>query len=110
MKAHAAAQRGRGEAALLLNALVCHPALPAAFVRRSALRGAGKFYTAVDVQKMRATDTPRLRARVTGGDLRDLGVGDLVLVSRRGIRQTFSAPIENELCRIGVVVVWVKGR
>lgn len=78
--------------------------LPDAFVRRSARKGAGRFLTAADVEKMHATDTPRLLARVTGGDVREVGNGDLALVSRRGIRQTFSAPIENELCRIGVVV------
>lgn len=78
--------------------------LPVAFVRRSTHKGAGKFFTASDIQKMRATATDQLLARVSGGDLRDIGHGDIALVSRRGLRQTFSAAIENELCRIGIMV------
>ncbi len=78
--------------------------LPDAFVRRSARKGGGRFLTTADVQKVHASDTPQLLVRVTGGDLRDVGNGDMALVSRRGIRQTFSGPVENELCRIGIVV------
>jgi hypothetical protein len=105
--------------ALLIGSVSCLPAaadaqtapdsamqatLPTAFVRRSARKGGGKFLTAADVQKIHASDTPQLLVRVTGGDLRDVGNGDMALVNRRGIRQTFSAPIENELCRIGIVI------
>jgi hypothetical protein len=78
--------------------------LPQAFVRRSTKKGGGKFFTAADFAKISATATPQLLARLSGGDLRDVGGGDIALVNRRGIRQTFSAGVENELCRIGIVV------
>lgn len=78
--------------------------LPEAFVRRSTRKGGGKFFRKADIDRVHAADTPHLLARVSGGDLRDVGNGDYALVNRRGIRQTFSAPVENELCRIGVMV------
>lgn len=78
--------------------------LPDAFVRRSTRKGGGKFLAGADLAKINATGTPQLLARVSGGDLRDIGGGDIALVNRRGLRQTFSAGVENELCRIGIVV------
>jgi hypothetical protein len=78
--------------------------LPVAFVRRSAKKGGGKYFTATDFAKINATATPQLLSRLSGGDLRDVGGGEIALVNRRGIRQTFSAGVENELCRIGIVV------
>ena len=78
--------------------------LPAAFVRRSTKKGGGKFFTTADLAKYNASATPQLFARVSGGDLRDVGGGDLALVNRRGLRQTFSAGVENEICRMGIVV------
>lgn len=79
-------------------------ALPDAFVRRSARKGGGRFYTAADIEKMRANATPQLLARISGGDLRDVGGGETALVSRRGNRNSFGASVENALCRIGLVV------
>ncbi len=78
--------------------------LPAAFVRRSARKGGGKFFTTADLAKYNASATPQLFARVSGGDLRDVGGGDLALVNRRGPKQTFSGKVENEICRMGIVV------
>lgn len=78
--------------------------LPAAFVRRSAKKGGGKFFTTADLAKYNASAAPQLFARVSGGDLRDVGGGDLALVNRRGPKQTFSGKVENEICRMGIVV------
>lgn len=78
--------------------------LPPAFVRRAAKKGAGKFYTAAELAKVGSTDAPQLLARVSGGSLKDIGGGDVVLVGRRGNRNSLSASIDNELCRIGVAV------
>ena len=78
--------------------------LPDAFVRRSTRKGAGKFLTTADIQKLNPTATPQLLARVSGGDLRDVGNGETALVNRRGIKNTFGASVENELCRIGIFV------
>ncbi|MBM4192982.1 MAG: hypothetical protein FJ202_01195 [Gemmatimonadetes bacterium] len=78
--------------------------LPLAFVRRSTTKSAGKFYGPAEIAKLRQNDTPRLLARISGGDVREFGGGDLAIISRRGNRNTFNNSIENEVCRIGIVV------
>src|SRR5690349_496643 len=54
--------------------------LPEVFLRRSRMHGGGKFLTAKDIAKMDPPHTPQLLARVSGGDIRDIGGGTSVVV------------------------------
>ena len=80
------------------------PALPAPFVRRSQRKGGGKFMTTADIAKLGAANTVQLLARVSGSDYKDIGSGEFALVGRRGNKSPFGAPVENELCLVGIAV------
>ena len=78
--------------------------LPAPFVRRSQRKGGGKFMTTADIAKLGAANTVQLLARVSGSDYKDIGSGEFALVGRRGNKSPFGAPVENELCLVGIAV------
>lgn len=78
--------------------------LPEAFLRRSRIRGTGKFLTAPEIAKMNPSHTPQLLARVSGGDIREIGGGNSVIVGNRGTRMTMTGSVANQLCIIGLAV------
>lgn len=78
--------------------------LPEAYLRRSRIRGTGKFLTARDIEQMRPSHTPQLLARVSGGDIRDVGNGNNVIVGNRGTRMTMAGGMTSQLCVIGLAV------
>ncbi len=80
------------------------PALPSTYLRRSAFKGRGKFLLAKDIEKIDPPHTPLLLARVSGGDIRDIGSGESVIVGNRGTRMSFSGNVPNELCVIGLAI------
>jgi hypothetical protein len=76
--------------------------LPEAFLRRSRIRGTGKFLTAKDIEQMNPPHTPQLLARVSGGDIRDIGSGNIAIVGNRGTRMSMMGSVPNQLCIIGL--------
>jgi len=78
--------------------------LPEVFLRRSRMHGGGKFLTAKDIEKLNPSHTPQLLARVSGGDIRDIGGGTSVIVGNRGTRMSMAASVPNELCIIRLAV------
>ena len=78
--------------------------LPEPFLRRSRGKGGGKFLTAADIAKMGLQYTPQLLARVSGGDIRDIGSGNSVIVGNRGTRMTMIGSVANQLCIIGLAI------
>lgn len=78
--------------------------LPEPYIRRSQIKGAGKFLTAKDIEKLGPPHTPQLLARISGGDIRDIGGGEVAIVGSRGTRMSFSSSVPNELCVVGVAV------
>lgn len=79
-------------------------ALPEPFLRRSRIKGAGKFLTAKDIQRLNPPHTPQLLARVSGGDIRDIGGGNVAIVGSRGTRMSMVGSVPNELCIIGLAL------
>lgn len=79
-------------------------ALPMAFLRRSAFKGRGKFLTAEDIAKIDPPHTPLLLARVSGGDIRDIGNGESAIVGNRGTRMSIASSVPNELCIISLAI------
>lgn len=79
-------------------------ALPEVFLRRSRIRGGGKYLTAKDIEKMDAPHTPQLLARISGGDIRDIGGGNTVIVGNRGTRLSMTGSVPNELCVVGLAI------
>jgi len=78
--------------------------LPEAFLRRSRIRGTGKFLTAKDIELMNPPHTPQLLARVSGGDIRDIGGGNVAIVGNRGTRMSMMGSVPNQLCIIGLAL------
>ena len=78
--------------------------LPEAFLRRSRIRGTGKFLTAKDIELMNPPHTPQLLARVSGGDIRDIGSGNSAIVGNRGTRMTMMGSVASQLCIIGLAL------
>lgn len=78
--------------------------LSEAFLRRSRIRGTGKFLTAREIARMNPSHTPQLLARVSGGDIRDIGGGNNVIVGNRGTRMTMAGGMTSQLCVIGLAV------
>lgn len=78
--------------------------LPEAFLRRSRIRGTGKFLTAKDIELMNPPHTPQLLARVSGGDIRDIGSGNNVIVGNRGTRMSMVGSVASQLCIIGLAL------
>ena len=78
--------------------------LSEAFLRRSRIRGTGKFLTSKDIEQMNPPHTPQLLARVSGGDIRDIGSGNSVIVGNRGTRMTMIGSVANQLCIIGLAI------
>lgn len=78
--------------------------LPAPFVRRSQRKGGGKFMTTAEIAKIGAASTVQLLSRVSGSDYKDIGSGEFALVGRRGNKSPFGAPVENELCLVGLAL------
>ena len=75
-----------------------------AYLRRSRIRGTGKFLTARDIEKIGPPHTAQLLARVSGGSIRDIGGGNSVLVGNRGTRMTMSGGMPSQLCIISLAV------
>jgi hypothetical protein len=78
--------------------------LPEAFLRRSRIRGTGKFLTSKDIERINAPHTPLLLARVSGGDIRDIGGGNNVIVGNRGTRMSAMGSVPNQLCIIALAI------
>lgn len=78
--------------------------LPEVFLRRSRMHGGGKFLRAKDIEKLDAPHTPQLLARISGGDIRDIGGGTDVIVGNRGTRLSMVGSVPNQLCVIGLAV------
>ena len=78
--------------------------LPQAFLRRSRIRGTGKFLTAKDIDKLNPPHTPQLLARVSGGDIRDIGGGNVAIVGSRGTSMSMMGSVPSQLCIIGLAV------
>lgn len=105
--AHAQGRPPRADSAQKLPTTTVKDAmddLPAAFVRRSRLKGGGKFLTAKDVAAIAPANTAQLLARVSGGNIRDIGGGVMAIVGSRGSRQNTMATVENELCMVALSV------
>ena len=80
------------------------PDLPTAFLRRSRIRGTGKFLTSLDIEKLGPPHTPQLLARVSGGDIRDIGGGNVAIIGSRGTRMSMIGGVPNQLCEVGVAI------
>lgn len=78
--------------------------LSEAYLRRSRIRGTGKFLTARDIEKIGPPHTAQLLARVSGGSIRDVGGGNSLLVGNRGTRMTLSGGMPSQLCVISLAV------
>jgi hypothetical protein len=78
--------------------------LPGTYLRRSRIRGTGKFMTAKDIEVMNPPHTPQLLARISGGDIRDIGHGNSVVVGNRGTRMSMMGTTPNQLCVIGLAI------
>lgn len=78
--------------------------LPPSFLRRSQRKGAGRFMTAADIAKQRPSSTEQLLARLSGGTVREIEGGEIAIVGRRGNASPFGAPVENQLCLVGVAI------
>ena len=78
--------------------------LPEAYLRRSRIRGTGKFLTAKQIEALNPTHTPQLLARVSGGDIRDIGGGTSVIVGNRGTSMSMIGTVPNQLCIIGLAI------
>ena len=78
--------------------------LSEAYLRRSRIRGAGKFLTAKDIEKINPPHTPQLLARISGGDIRDIGGGNVAIVGNRGTRMSMSSSVANQLCIVGLAL------
>lgn len=78
--------------------------LPQAYLRRSRIRGTGKFLTSRQIEVMNPTHTPQLLARVSGGDIRDIGNGNSVIVGNRGTSMSMMGSVPNQLCIIGIAI------
>jgi len=71
--------------------------LPEPFLRRSRIKGAGRFLVAKDIERLNPSHTPQLLARVSGGDIRDIGGGNIAIVGSRGTRLTMSGLALNDI-------------
>jgi hypothetical protein len=78
--------------------------LPDTYLRRSRIKGTGKFLTSKDIERIDPPHTPNLLARVSGGDIRDIGNGTSVIVGSRGTRMTMTGSIPSQLCVIGLSI------
>ncbi|MCX5756019.1 MAG: hypothetical protein NTX19_07870 [Gemmatimonadetes bacterium] len=78
--------------------------LPEPFLRRSRIRGTGKFLTAKDIEVINPPHTPQLLARVSGGDIRDIGSGNVAIVGNRGTRMSMVGSVASQLCIIGLAL------
>lgn len=78
--------------------------LPTTFLRRSRMRGTGKYLTSKDIEKLNPPHTPQLLARISGGDIRDIGNGNTVIVGARGTRMTMMGSVPNQLCVVGLAI------
>jgi hypothetical protein len=78
--------------------------LPQAYLRRSRIRGTGKFLTAKQIEQLNPPHTPQLLARVSGGDIRDIGGGNSAIVGNRGTSMSMLGSVPNQLCVIGIAV------
>lgn len=78
--------------------------LPQAYLRRSRMKGTGKFLTARDIEQMHPPHTPQLLARVSGGDIRDIGGGNVAIVGNRGTRMSMVGSVPSQLCIIGLAL------
>lgn len=78
--------------------------LPESYLRRSKIKGGGRFLPAKEVAAFKAANTAQLLARVSGGNIRDIGGGQTAIVGSRGSRSNPMASVENELCLVGLAV------
>lgn len=78
--------------------------LSEAYLRRSRIRGAGKFLTAKDIELINPPHTPQLLARISGGDIRDIGGGNVAIIGNRGTRMTMIGSVPNQLCIVGIAL------
>ncbi len=98
---------GRGDTAQTLPPATVRGArdnLPQPFLRRSSIKGTGKFLTSADIEKLNPPHTPQLLARISGGDIRDVGLGTSVIVGPRGTRMSMTGSVPNELCVVGLAI------
>ncbi len=77
---------------------------PEPVLRRSRIKGAGRFLVAKDIERLNPSHTPQLLARVSGGDIRDIGGGNIAIVGSRGTRLTMSGSVPNQLCIVGLAL------
>jgi outer membrane cobalamin receptor len=106
LPATALAQASRPDTARLPTATIRDTAsrLPEAYLRRSAFKGKGKFLTSKDIEKLNPPHTPNLLARISGGDIRDIGGGNTAIVGSRGTRMTTLGSTQNQLCVISMAL------
>ncbi|MBM4193993.1 MAG: hypothetical protein FJ202_06380 [Gemmatimonadetes bacterium] len=78
--------------------------LPMAYQRRARIKGTGKFLTNKEIMALNAPHTPMLLARVSGGDIRDIGSGNTAIVGNRGTRMSMVGSTPNQLCIIRVAI------
>ncbi len=74
------------------------------YLRRSKMRGGGKFLTSREIEALNPPHTPQLLARISGGDIRDVGGGNIAIVGARGTRMSMNSSVPNQLCEVGVAV------
>ncbi len=78
--------------------------LPETYLRRSRIKGTGTFLTSKDIERLNPPHTPQLLARISGGDIRDIGGGTSVIVGPRGTRMSMVGAVPNQLCVIGLAI------
>jgi hypothetical protein len=75
--------------------------LPPAFVRRSLVKGTAKFLTAKAIDALKATSTPDLLAKVSGGEVHEAS-GVSAIVRQRGSRPNMMGETPAPPCVVGV--------
>jgi hypothetical protein len=77
--------------------------LPPSFLRRSLVKGTGKFLKARAIEALRATSTPELLAKVSGGEVQDVG-GAPAIVRRRPSRPNMMGEGATQPCVVSVAL------
>jgi hypothetical protein len=77
--------------------------LPAAFLRRSLVKGTGKFLKAKAIEGMRATSTPELLAKVSGGEVQEVA-GAPAIVRKRPARPNMIGEGASQTCAVSVAL------
>lgn len=77
--------------------------LPAAFLRRSLVKGTGKFLRTRAIEALRATSTPELLAKVSGGEVQEVA-GAPAIVRKRPSRPNMIGEEASQPCVVSVAL------